>query len=155
RMKLLGLAGLLLGFMAVVGVLAVVSLGQVNSRGASMYTNQTVPAQKLGDVSTAVVDAHRSLLRQLLYTGDAGVAAQEEAARSKADRPAPADLAAISANATATERAELDHFQTIWTQYRALRDKGLAQAKAGDNAGMRVTVKQALAVNKAARASLK
>jgi methyl-accepting chemotaxis protein len=156
RTKLLGLAGLLLALLTLVGVLAVVSLGRVNARAASMYADQTVPAQKLGEVSTAVVDAHRSLLRQLLYTGDAGVATQEQQARIADDATVVSDLAAIGKTKLApAERAGLKRFSSLWAGYRALRNRSLAEAHAGHITAMRATVKQALTANKAARKALK
>ncbi len=71
RMKLLGLAGILLGMMALVGVLAITNLGSVNTQGQALYTNQAASLSKLGNVTTLIVDEQRLVIRGVPYVGDA------------------------------------------------------------------------------------
>ena len=140
--KLYGLAGVLLVFVVVLGVTSITSLGSVNTAGQSMYRNSALPGLELGKISTATVDAHRSLLRTLLYWSDKTIYAQEKVSRAKDDVTVTSQLAALrKARLSAAERKDLTAYSGIWAHYRQLRDTALRQATAGHmKASLKTTI---------------
>ncbi len=80
--KLYGLAGSLLVFVIVLGIVSISSLSSTDSAGKSMYLDSALPGLELGKISTATVDAHRSLLRTLLYSSDTTIYNQEKKAHA-------------------------------------------------------------------------
>ena len=154
--KLYGLAASLLVFVIVLGVVSISSLASADSAGKSMYLNSALPGLELGKISTATVDAHRSLLRTLLYSTDKTIYNQEKVARANDDVMVSTELAALKrATLPAAEVADLSAYSIDWAKYRQLRDTALNQwfVQHETKASLATTI-LALDTNKAARAEL-
>jgi hypothetical protein len=154
--KLYGLAAALLVFVLVIGITSISSLSSANNAGRSMYLGSALPGLELGKISTATVDAHRSLLRTLLYPTNKTIYTQEVASRAKDNVTVSTELAALKkAQLPASERADLATYGNDWDQYVQLRNTALTQAFVQHNmpASLKTTI-TALDMNKAARAQL-
>ena len=154
--KLYGLAGSLLVFVIVLGIVSISSLSSTDSAGKSMYLDSALPGLELGKISTATVDAHRSLLRTLLYSSDTTIYNQEKITRATDDVIVRTQMAALKRAALApAEVADLSAYSIDWAKYRQLRDTALNQwfVQHKTKASLATTI-LALDTNKAARAEL-
>src|SRR4051794_14283506 len=70
RMKLLGIAGLLLTLMVVNGLISMHSLGSVGDKGASMYVDRVAPLRDLGEARSLLGDIDSQILRSFGTTAD-------------------------------------------------------------------------------------
>ena len=154
--KLYGLAGSLLVFVIVLGIVSISSLSSTDSAGKSMYLDSALPGLELGKISTATVDAHRSLLRTLLYSSDTTIYNQEKITRATDDVIVRTEMAALKrATLAPAEVADLSAYSIDWAKYRQLRDTALNQwfVQHKTKASLATTI-LALDTNKAARAEL-
>jgi methyl-accepting chemotaxis protein len=154
--KLYGLAGSLLVFVIVLGVVSISSLSSADSAGKSMYLGSALPGLELGKISTATVDAQRSLLRTLLYPTDRTIYNQEKVVRAQDDVTVSTEIAALKrATLRPAEIAALAAYSIDWAKYRELRDTALNQwfVQHKTKASLATTI-LALDTNKAARTEL-
>jgi methyl-accepting chemotaxis protein len=121
RMKLLGTAGILLLFMAAVGVLSIVNLGSVNDRATSLHEN-AIKANSLDTISLTVVDIRRQVDKGIAYIGDATTQASLDKGIAADDAIIADAVAALKAmKLSDAEKAGLADFQTevdLWTPIR-------------------------------------
>jgi len=156
RAKLLTLSAVLLALLAVVAVAALAGLADSRRAGDHLYRDGTVPTAAVGTISGALVDSHRSLLRQLYYPDDPAVATTERATRAADAATITRQMAILARiDLPANARRDLARVGATWPAYRRLRDRVLAQSQAGDQAAARATLKQALAQITAARTALR
>jgi methyl-accepting chemotaxis protein len=147
RAKLLGMAGLLLAFMAAIGILSIAGLGTVNTLGASMYADRTIPIHQIGLVDSALVDEQRLSLKGILFAGDAATQAQIDTDMAGYEALVKENIDAYAATFLLdSEKAGLADFRTNYATYQGLRDHVRALAKAGDGAGAKAANAPALAM---------
>jgi methyl-accepting chemotaxis protein len=147
RAKLLGMAGLLLAFMAAIGVLSIVNLGTVHDIGGSMYNDRTLPILQLGKVDSALVDEQRLSLKGIISVGDAATQAQIDTDLAADEALVKEQIDAYAASYMALdEKTAYETYQTQYATYQGLRDQVRAAAKAGDAEGAKTANKAALAV---------
>ena len=70
RVKLLGIAGLLLILMTVTGVIAIRNLSDVGKKGGSIYADRVVPLRDLGEARALLGDIDSQILRSFGTTAD-------------------------------------------------------------------------------------
>ena len=160
RMKLLGTAAVLVLFMATVGGLAIVNLGSVNDRAASLHEN-AIKASTFDTISLTVVDIRRQVDKGIAYIGDDTTQASLDKGIAADDAIIADAVAALKAmKLSDPEKAGLADFQTevgLWTPIRtSARQASLAgDAKAAkgftDTARPHVTA-AAAAITKVAAA---
>ena len=132
RMKLLGTAGILLLFMAAVGVLAIMNLGSVNGRATNL-NDGAKKLQSLDVINVTIVDIRRNVDKGIGYVGDATTQASIDTAIAADDKTLADTLATIKAmNLTDAEKAGLADYQTALDQYIPLRNAVRQAALAGD-----------------------
>jgi methyl-accepting chemotaxis protein len=129
RWKLLGLAGVLVAFMLVSGVLGIVNIGSSASKGDDLYRNATVPIERLESVEAGLGNVDTDLLKS--FSAHHGAAQYAQAFRSDSaalDR----DLNAYRATSLdGSELAAARQFQSDWSQYKAAGDTVTALAQKG------------------------
>src|SRR4051794_32885102 len=86
RVKLLGIAGLLLILMSIIGVIAVRNLSDVGKKGGSIYADRVVPLRDLGETRAQLGDIDSQILRSFGTTaGDAKLRATADKDRDALD----------------------------------------------------------------------
>jgi methyl-accepting chemotaxis protein len=116
RAKLLGMAGLLLAFMAAIGVLSIVSLGSVNDIGGSIYNDRVVPLRDLGSARAILGDIDSQIQRNITTTTPGA----EYRTASDADAAQIEQLftAYEATSLTDAEKAGLAAWHTDWSAYK-------------------------------------
>jgi methyl-accepting chemotaxis protein len=146
RAKLLGTSGILIVFMVLVGLLGIINLGTVNTLGASMYADRTVPIHQLGLVDSALVDEQRLSLKGIIFADDAATQAQIDTDMAGYEALVKENIDAYAATFLLdSEKVALADFQTNYAAYQGLRDQVRTLAKAGDGAGAKAANTPALA----------
>src|SRR5688572_25343789 len=70
RTKLLAMAGALLAFSVLIGVISIKSLSSVDAKGGSMYADRVVPIRDLAEVRAILGDIDSMIQRAITDTGD-------------------------------------------------------------------------------------
>ena len=132
RMKLLATSCLLLAASLAVTVLAVVSLGDVNTQADRAYAEGTTAVEKLSAIDNAVVDKARLVTYSVIVAADTETQTTLDALIVADDNTIGAELAAYEAlPRDANEQADLDAFKSKMVEYQALFDKLHSHARAG------------------------
>jgi methyl-accepting chemotaxis protein len=147
RTKLLGTAGVLLVFMAVVGGLGIVNLRSLNSTAQDMYANRVLPIQQLGAANVSFMNIRRLATSGVAQIGDAS-------AQAKVDADIAAGKALIKAEVDAygatelldSEKNGLAKFQADYATYLASLDGLRAVTLTGDTEAS-LTAMKATAAN--------
>jgi methyl-accepting chemotaxis protein len=118
RVKLLGLAGLLLILLTITGVIAIRNLSDVGKKGGSIYADRVVPLRDLGETRALLGDIDSQILRSF------GTTADDAKLRTTADQDRD-DLDALIKTYESTflvdaEKAGLRAFHTDWDRYKAV-----------------------------------
>src|SRR4051812_23915100 len=117
RMKLLGIAGLLLTLMVVNGLISIHSLSAVSDKGGSMYADRVAPLRDLGEARALLGDIDSQTLRTFATTrNSAPFRAASRADRAKLDKLIKAYEATFLVDA---EKRGLRSFHTNWDAYQA------------------------------------
>ena len=136
RSKLLGAAGVSVLLLLLVGVIALLQLGSVNTVGQAMYTERTVPLTQVGAVRVALVDMQRLGLRGILKAGQADQQQKIDTDLAADRTTAESQLAAYAASPQpAGAAAALTAFRSAYASYLPLADGVRKLARAGDAKG--------------------
>ncbi len=131
RAKLLGMAGLLLGFMATIGVLSIMNLGGLQGSADVMYQKNVVP---LGDMGRAYAQLEISRLqfnKHMLEPDAKKLVAVEEQILA-ADKAVDAHLRAVEPTLfTGESKATLAELRAGLDAWRSARDTLLELSRAG------------------------
>ncbi len=130
RWKLLGLAGILVGFMVISGVLGIVNISSSASKGDDLYQNATVPIEQLELVETSLGNVDSDLLKSFSTRGNAAQYGQAFQADSTALEQA--FRAYRGSSLSGTELSNAQQFQSLWTQYRAAGESVVELAGKGE-----------------------
>ena len=152
--KLCGLVGVLLVFLAAVGVMSVRSISSVGHKGSNIYTSNALALDQLGGAATAITDEQRLVLRGITYRTptvqhqvDAGVAT-DQATFDK-------ELKAYTATGLApVETAAIDTLRPAVSAYLPLRNRIRSLSKAGEFSTAAALNNQAVVQFNAIQASL-
>jgi methyl-accepting chemotaxis protein len=129
RWKLLGLAGVLVAFMVISGVLGIVNIGSSATKGDDLYRNATTPIERLGSVETGLGNVDSDLLRSL--SARRGAAQYGQAFHNDA-AALERDLSAYrSTSLSGEELAGAQQFQSDWSQYKSAGEQVVALAQKG------------------------
>jgi methyl-accepting chemotaxis protein len=130
--KLYGLAGALLAFLVLIGLLAISNLGAVNRLGSSMFGDRVVPLVQLGEARALLGDIDSQIQRNI---SDAAGARQY---RQISDKDAAGIAEQIKAYEGTllvdAEKRGLVQYHTGWDAYRAAYSQVLTAAARGDDA---------------------
>jgi len=117
RVKLLGIAGLLLALMTITGVIAVRNLSDVGKKGGSIYADRVVPLRDLGETRAQLGDIDSQILRSF------GTTADDAKLRATADQDRDGLDALIKTYESTflvdAEKAGLRAFHADWDRYKA------------------------------------
>ncbi|WP_053226485.1 methyl-accepting chemotaxis protein [Solirubrobacter soli] len=115
RAKLFTLAGVLLAFAAVQGVMSIRNLGAVDAKGGSMYRDRVVPVRDLGQARSLLGDIDSQILRTFGTTADE----QPMLAAARKDQAGVDALIKTyeSTYLVAEEKEGLRGFHSAWDQY--------------------------------------
>ena len=135
RAQLLGTTAATLAVIAVAGSVALLTLASVEGGGSAMYDNSFVPATQLNSVSQAFLDEARLVNKGIVQVGVADAQASIDKSMAADDRIIETNLALLAAgNITAEERGLLTDLETLYQQYKPLRDATRRASLAGDTA---------------------
>jgi methyl-accepting chemotaxis protein len=132
RGKLLGSSAILIALMVVIGLLAIVNLGSVNTLGASVYGDRLVPIRDLGEARSLLGDIDSQIQRNFTTATPSGDFATIVAADVQA-----VDKLIEGYEATFLVPAEEDGlatFHALWTEYQAAFNGVLEAGTAGQDA---------------------
>jgi methyl-accepting chemotaxis protein len=133
RWKLLGLAGVLVAFMVVSGLLGIVNIGSSATKGDDLYRNATVPIERLGSVETGLGNVDTDLLKSFSARGGAAQYGQAFHADGLA---LERDLNVYrSTSLSGAELAAAQQFQSDWSHYKSAGDSVVALAQKGPAQG--------------------
>ena len=124
------MAGVLLTFLAIVGVLGLTNLSSSASTGTAMYRDATLPIEHLGDARAEVGNADTDLLRALRDTTGSSQSVAAVQHDLAALQSAMKDYA--SSALTGSERAAYDQYRSDFTRYQAVTATLLKDLQAGD-----------------------
>ncbi|MGH2886601.1 MAG: MCP four helix bundle domain-containing protein, partial [Solirubrobacteraceae bacterium] len=131
RWKLLGLAGILVAFMVLSGLLGIVNISSSAAKGDDLYRNATVPIERLESVETGLRNVYGDLVKS--FSARTG-AAQYRQAFSGDATALEHDLNAYRSNSlTGTELADAQQFASDWSAYRTAGQSVVALAAKGDS----------------------
>jgi methyl-accepting chemotaxis protein len=126
-------SGVLVLFMAVIGVTGILNLGSVNDAGRSLYQDRTVPIAGLGKIAYALEDAQRLTMRAILYAGDAADFQRTSGLIAQDDQIVNQELAAFKATQLLeSEKGPLADLEAALADYRDKRSVVLAEAQRGN-----------------------
>ena len=133
RGKLLGTSAILIAFMVMVGLLAIINLGTVNSLGSSMYADRVLPLEQLGVTSREFMNVRRAVTASLAYIDkvDKVATAQSDIAASEASMKEQMDAYAAT-YLLDSEKTNLAAYLTDYQTYRTGIDDVLVSVKAHD-----------------------
>ena len=132
RTKLLGTSVVTLVLMGVVGVLSIVSLGQVNDIADQAYAQGTVAIEHLRAVDVALVDKARAVTYTVIVGNEPDVQAKQDAQIAADDKTISDHLATFEAlPLTREEQADLVAFKAVQAEYQTAFDQLHADARAG------------------------
>ncbi|MBA3878008.1 MAG: hypothetical protein C0498_14010, partial [Anaerolinea sp.] len=153
--KLLGSAGVLVAFVVGMGAVSIVSLGSVNTLGASMYEEGVISVHALGTVGQALTDIRRLSLRGILDGADPEKQAATDAEIAADQTTIEAELAELrEIDLDEEDRAFLDAFDAAYPEYLARLEPVRTAARAGDVAGAEAAQNEARDAFKAAAAAI-
>jgi methyl-accepting chemotaxis protein len=147
RVKLLGLAGILIAFMAMIGLVSIVNLGSVNDKATSIYDNGVLPGEALGRLNTALVDKARLVLYAVTQIGDEAAQAKIGDQISEADAKIEKSIADYeTAPLSDDDKAAVADFRAKLAEYQPLFVAIQEAAKAGDLATAKANIAPAAAI---------
>jgi methyl-accepting chemotaxis protein len=131
RAKLFVLAGALLAFAALQGILSIRNLGAVNAKGGSMYHDRVVPTRDLGQVRSLLGDIDSQILRSFATDADE----RELTATAQADQAAIEKLIETyeSTYLVDAEKRGLADFHTQWEAYAQTYQRVAALGASGQD----------------------
>jgi hypothetical protein len=133
--KLSALAGSLLAFLVLIGVLSITNLGAVNKLGGSMYGDRVMPLVQLGNARAQVGDIDSQILRSI---ADPSAAAKYRQVSDKDVQGIEEEIKAYEATFLVdAEKRGLTRFHPHWDAYRKAYDAVLTVAAGGDAADAR------------------
>ena len=131
--KLYGLAGVLLAFVLIVGVMSISSLSSVNGKGTGIYANNAVALSQLGAANTAFTDEQRLVLRGIVYAHDAAVQQQVDTGIAADQATFQQNFGAyVGAGLAPEENALVVVLKPALAAYLPVRDRVRTLAKAGN-----------------------
>jgi len=131
--KLLSGFGLVIVLTAVLGAVALVNLAVMNELTARLYSKELVAIQDIGHAQAAL-DNYRLATVETLVASDAAERNRLATRRRDAEAAFRQELVAIQGNLyTADGRNLYSQIDTTWSQYRALSDKVMDAATAGNS----------------------
>jgi PAS domain S-box-containing protein len=132
RTKLIGGAAILLLLMVAVGGLAIVNLGSVNDRAASLHES-AIKVSLFDTISLNVVDIRRQVNKGIVYVGDPTTQASLDKGIAADDAIIAAAVAALKAmKLSDAEKAGLADFQTEVDLWIPIRTSARQASLAGD-----------------------
>ena len=130
--KLYGLAAVLLAFLAIIGIVAIKNLGNVNEKSDLLYSKDTVSIANVGDLTDTLTDEQRLVVRGIAYSNDPAIQKDIDAKLAAADAKFTKSLTEYKAgNLTAKERSDIGGFEKSLEQFTALRGQVRQATTAG------------------------
>jgi len=147
RAKILAVAGVLLVFMAAIGLLSITNLGSVNGLAQGMYANRVMPIEQIGQASYAFMNIRRAATSGVVQIGnaDAQTTVDLDIATSKASITAL--MSAYAATVVAdSEKTAIAKFEADYATYVTSLDTLRATTRAGDPAAALAAMKATAAL---------
>ncbi len=129
--KLYGLAGALLAFLVLVGVLAISGLASVDRLGGSMYGDRVLPLVQIGEARSQLGDIDSYVQREITRPQGDRYAAMSDQSAAAVSRQIKAYEATFLVPA---EKRGLAAYHPHWAAYRRAFHQVLAAARRGDTA---------------------
>ncbi|HWI73560.1 MAG TPA: MCP four helix bundle domain-containing protein, partial [Baekduia sp.] len=129
RVKLLGSAGLLIGFMAVVGLVAIGKLSSVAHTSDRSYRGATVPLARLGEARALINENRVFGVRYIVDPGSREAMAAKIDANTAIVKRDMAQAAPLLQDAA--DRRQVAAIQASLTAFRTARQEAFARADAG------------------------
>jgi hypothetical protein len=132
--KLYGLTGVLLAFMAILGVVSLTSLGSANEKSDQMYTDGVVGLKGADDILLELNQQHQLALATVAFTGDAqtmkAITDGYKASQAKLQKMLTAT--ADTGEQTAAQKKESEQFAASLTSLGKAQAAVLAASATGD-----------------------
>ncbi|HEX8939509.1 MAG TPA: methyl-accepting chemotaxis protein, partial [Candidatus Limnocylindrales bacterium] len=134
RAKLLASSAVLLAFVAIVGLLSILNLSSVNDRGAALYQGEQA-VEKLGVMTTTLVDIRRLVDKGIAYVGDTKTQATIDQGLAADDQALAGALEAYQGTGVVGEEKSLvAAYEAAMATYGPERAAVRAATMAGDTA---------------------